>query len=270
MKQNSVPGHIYNVDVETTNADIPYADAFFVSTHYCLVKVNDGECLLTVLCDIQYKKSLWGVVKSFIEKNCWAGIQEHYSALSDGKSSVTLNFRLLEFKIIANHFFRCCVAGSSTAIGLLKALLCSAGSRNREAVRGGGREERGGGQAGQAEAGDPRPAEPAQNLGQRGERGGAQYRRRTLLTRHKQNTQIFRRGCGKEVQLATRSDTVPNPPRPSRLPLHTQPLPHPQDLGTGVQDVDEAPELEPEGVAIRSAQQRVGLAPLIGAPRGKR
>merc|ERR1719312_270770 len=84
MRSNSVPGHIYNVDVETTNADIPYADTFFVATHFCVVKVNDEESLLTVLCDIKYKKAPWGLVKSFIEKNCWAGIEEHYEALTTG------------------------------------------------------------------------------------------------------------------------------------------------------------------------------------------
>ena len=88
MRQNSVPGHIYNVDVETTNADIPYADHFFVATHYCLVKVSESESFLTVLCDIKYKKSPWGLIKSFIEKNCWAGIEEHYSALSEGKHTL--------------------------------------------------------------------------------------------------------------------------------------------------------------------------------------
>jgi len=82
MRSNSAPGHIYNVDVETTNADIPYADYFYVSTHYCIVKVGEGESLLTVLCDIKYKKTPWGLVKSFIEKNCWAGIEEHYVALA--------------------------------------------------------------------------------------------------------------------------------------------------------------------------------------------
>mgnify|MGYP001450139956 CR=1 FL=1 len=46
MRSNSVPGHIYNVDVETTNADIPYAATFFVSTHYCLVKVSESESFL--------------------------------------------------------------------------------------------------------------------------------------------------------------------------------------------------------------------------------
>ena len=117
MRSNSAPGHIYNVDVETvscrkfclcswislishtleqTNADIPYADYFYVSTHYCIVKVRnstcsrrsilyfkvgEGESLLTVLCDIKYKKTPWGLVKSFIEKNCWAGIEVLSDAL---------------------------------------------------------------------------------------------------------------------------------------------------------------------------------------------
>ena len=88
MRHNSVPGHIYNVDVETTNADVPYADHFYVATHYCLVKVNENESFLTVLCDIKYKKTPWGLIKSFIEKNCWAGIDEHYKALSDGKKCI--------------------------------------------------------------------------------------------------------------------------------------------------------------------------------------
>ena len=35
----SSPGHLYSVDVETTNADIPYADAFYVVSHFFLVKV---------------------------------------------------------------------------------------------------------------------------------------------------------------------------------------------------------------------------------------
>jgi len=82
MRANSVPGHIYNVDVETTNADIPYAEYFSVQSHYCIVKVNENECRLTVLCDIKYKKSPWGIIKSFIDKNVWAGIDEHFTALS--------------------------------------------------------------------------------------------------------------------------------------------------------------------------------------------
>jgi len=95
MRANSSPGRIYNVDVETTNADIPYADTFYVETHYCIVKVGEGESLLTVLCDIKYKKAPWGLVRSFIEKNCWAGIEEHYQALA-GSLDREVEVRLLE------------------------------------------------------------------------------------------------------------------------------------------------------------------------------
>lgn len=99
MRSNSLPGHIYSVDIETTNADIPYADYFYVSSHYCIVKVADDESRLTVLCDIKYKKSPWGLVKSFIEKNVWAGVEDHYSYLSvalDRESSMRQNERLKE------------------------------------------------------------------------------------------------------------------------------------------------------------------------------
>jgi hypothetical protein len=44
--------------------------------------VNENESRLTVLCDIKYKKSPWGIIKSFIDKNVWAGIDEHFTALS--------------------------------------------------------------------------------------------------------------------------------------------------------------------------------------------
>jgi len=81
MRANSVPGHIYSVDVETINADIPYGDTFYVESHYCIVKATEEESRLTVLCNIKYRKTPWALVKSFIEKNVWAGIEDHYTAL---------------------------------------------------------------------------------------------------------------------------------------------------------------------------------------------
>jgi hypothetical protein len=30
---------------------------------------------------IKYKKSVWGVVKGFIEKNTWVGLEDFYTAL---------------------------------------------------------------------------------------------------------------------------------------------------------------------------------------------
>ena len=35
-----------------------------------------------MISDIKYRKPPWGIVKSFLDKNCWAGLEDHYQALS--------------------------------------------------------------------------------------------------------------------------------------------------------------------------------------------
>ncbi|XP_025601796.2 protein Aster-B-like [Athalia rosae] len=77
----SRPGHLYCIDIESTNAGIPYADSFSVHTHYCMTSSTDGETNFEVYSQIKYKKSVWGLVKSFIEKNCYAGLEEYFSSL---------------------------------------------------------------------------------------------------------------------------------------------------------------------------------------------
>lgn len=37
--------------------------------------------MFSVHAQIKYKKSVWGVVKGFIEKNTWAGLEDFYTAL---------------------------------------------------------------------------------------------------------------------------------------------------------------------------------------------
>lgn len=37
--------------------------------------------MFSVHAAIQYKKSVWGVVKGFIEKNTWNGLEDFYTAL---------------------------------------------------------------------------------------------------------------------------------------------------------------------------------------------
>ncbi|KAG7197531.1 hypothetical protein KM043_017642 [Ampulex compressa] len=77
----SRPGHLYCIDVESVNAGIPYADSFSVLTHYCMNSISDTETSLTIFSQIKYKKNVWGFVKSVIEKNCWAGLDEYFSSL---------------------------------------------------------------------------------------------------------------------------------------------------------------------------------------------
>ena len=38
LRECSVPGQLYSVDIISTNAGIPYAESFFVTMHYCLVR----------------------------------------------------------------------------------------------------------------------------------------------------------------------------------------------------------------------------------------
>ncbi|XP_035734685.1 protein Aster-B-like isoform X2 [Vespa mandarinia] len=77
----SRPGHLYCIDVECTNAGIPYADSFSVLTHYCMNSVSDNETSLTIFSQIKYKKNVWSFVKSMIEKSCWAGLDDYFSSI---------------------------------------------------------------------------------------------------------------------------------------------------------------------------------------------
>ncbi|XP_036327831.1 protein Aster-B-like isoform X3 [Rhagoletis pomonella] len=81
MRECSKPGELYSIDVNSVNAGIPYADSFSVLIHYCLVRTVDDHTMLSVHAQIKYKKSIWGVVKGFIEKNTWAGMEEYFGAM---------------------------------------------------------------------------------------------------------------------------------------------------------------------------------------------
>ncbi|KAJ1531946.1 hypothetical protein ONE63_000585 [Megalurothrips usitatus] len=81
MLKCSKPGKMYAVESETQNAGIPYADSFAITTHYCINKVSETESSFAVFADIKYKKSVWTVIKNFIEKHTWAGLEEFYGSL---------------------------------------------------------------------------------------------------------------------------------------------------------------------------------------------
>lgn len=77
----SRPGHLYCIDVESINAGIPYADSFSILTHYCINNISENETSLAIFAQMKYKKSVWGIMKSVIEKNCWAGLEEYFNSL---------------------------------------------------------------------------------------------------------------------------------------------------------------------------------------------
>ncbi|XP_033174178.1 membrane-anchored lipid-binding protein YSP2 isoform X6 [Drosophila mauritiana] len=80
QRECSKPGELYSIDVNSVNAGIPYAESFSVLIHFCLARTVDDHTMLSIHTQIKYKKSIWGVVKGFIEKNTWAGLEDFFGA----------------------------------------------------------------------------------------------------------------------------------------------------------------------------------------------
>lgn len=82
MHTDSRPGQQYIIDIEVANAGIPYADSFYVTSHFFLTRITDNESRMSVIATIKYKKTVWGLVKTFIEKNTWSGLEDFYTNLT--------------------------------------------------------------------------------------------------------------------------------------------------------------------------------------------
>ncbi|XP_059045648.1 protein Aster-B-like [Achroia grisella] len=81
MNKCSKPGVLYSIDAESENAGIPYADYFTVNVHYCLQRTGRRSTRLSVYGNLRYKKSMWPMVKGFIEKNAISGLDDYFRLL---------------------------------------------------------------------------------------------------------------------------------------------------------------------------------------------
>lgn len=70
----SKPGLKYFVDADCYNRGVPYADDFYTTVRYCMMRVSDERCKLNVTGHVTYKKHMWGVIKAFIEKTASSGL----------------------------------------------------------------------------------------------------------------------------------------------------------------------------------------------------
>lgn len=78
----SNPRHGFKMQKETQNSGVPYADHFTVNCQYCVSRISPTSCRVKVYGSIVYKKSVWGVVKNFIEKPTYSALEEHYKILN--------------------------------------------------------------------------------------------------------------------------------------------------------------------------------------------
>ncbi|KAG7163501.1 Aster-B-like 1 [Homarus americanus] len=63
IQSQTQPGLVYVVETETVNSGIPYADAFYIATHYCIMKEDEIKTRLVTWVCIKYKKTIWGFLK---------------------------------------------------------------------------------------------------------------------------------------------------------------------------------------------------------------
>ncbi|XP_047424144.1 protein Aster-C [Mugil cephalus] len=81
LYKESRDGQYYLVDSEVYTHDVPYHDYFYTQNRYYIISNSKKKCRLRVYTDVKYKKQPWGLVKSFITKNSWSGIQDYFRQL---------------------------------------------------------------------------------------------------------------------------------------------------------------------------------------------
>ncbi|XP_032905533.1 protein Aster-B isoform X3 [Amblyraja radiata] len=71
----------YVIDAEVITHDVPYHDYFYTINRYSLTRVAKNKSRLRISTELKYRKQPWGLVKSFIEKNFWSGLDEYFRHL---------------------------------------------------------------------------------------------------------------------------------------------------------------------------------------------
>ncbi|TRY93322.1 hypothetical protein DNTS_022920, partial [Danionella cerebrum] len=71
----------YIIDAEVITHDVPYHDYFYTLNRYMLTRVAKNKCRLRVSAELRYRKQPWGLVKGFIERNFWSGLDEYFRYL---------------------------------------------------------------------------------------------------------------------------------------------------------------------------------------------
>lgn len=81
LYKESREGQYYMVGSEVYTHDVPYHDYFYTQNRYCIISNSKHKCRLRIYTDVIYKKQPWGLVKSFITKNSWSGIEDYFKHL---------------------------------------------------------------------------------------------------------------------------------------------------------------------------------------------
>lgn len=81
LYKESREGSYYLVESEVYTHDVPYHDYFYTLNRFCIIRNSKRKCRLRIYTDVKYKKQPWGLVKSFITKNSWSGLEDYFRHL---------------------------------------------------------------------------------------------------------------------------------------------------------------------------------------------
>ncbi|XP_053561807.1 protein Aster-C [Bombina bombina] len=83
LYKESQEGQLYVIDTEVVTHDVPYHDYFYTVNKYCIIRTSKQKCRLWVCTDVKYRKQPWGLVKTFIERNSWSGLEDYFKQLEN-------------------------------------------------------------------------------------------------------------------------------------------------------------------------------------------
>uniref|UniRef100_A0A673G582 GRAM domain containing 1c n=1 Tax=Sinocyclocheilus rhinocerous TaxID=307959 RepID=A0A673G582_9TELE len=118
LYKESREGQYYMIDSEVYTHDVPYHDYFYTQNRYCIIRNSKHKCRLRIYTDVKYKKQPWGLVKSFITKNSWSGLEDYFRHLGWYNaiylpSIFPLHLCVLLLERRRNFFSRCSIVAAS-------------------------------------------------------------------------------------------------------------------------------------------------------------
>ncbi|XP_056415918.1 protein Aster-C isoform X2 [Hyla sarda] len=81
LHKDGQEGQYYSVETEVYTHDVPYHDYFYTVNKYCISRTSKHKCRLWVCTDVKYKKQPWGLIKTFIERNSWSGLEDYFKQM---------------------------------------------------------------------------------------------------------------------------------------------------------------------------------------------
>lgn len=79
----SQPGACFLIDADCYNGGVPYADDFFTTVRYCIRKVGEHKTRLHISGRINYKRHIWGLIKTFIDKTASTGLATNFGVIAN-------------------------------------------------------------------------------------------------------------------------------------------------------------------------------------------